>query len=153
MKGGQGVYYVKAFLIVFMMQALFSMIVNSSGLFVCIWSGDDVLIWLDYIGLAVLIFGFVFECIGDHQLKMHLADKTPGKQKFIMWGLWRYTRHPNYFGEAVLWWGIWLIACSSKYGWATVYAPIFITVLVRYISGVPLLEKKYKGKPDWEKYC
>ena len=65
MKGGKVVYYVKAFFIVFMMQALFSMIVNSSGLFVCIWSNDDVLIWLDYVGLAVWIAGFVFELVGD----------------------------------------------------------------------------------------
>ena len=65
MNGGKVVYYVKAFFIVFMMQALFSMIVNSSGLFVCIWSNDDVLIWLDYVGLAVWIAGFVFELVGD----------------------------------------------------------------------------------------
>ena len=153
MEGGLNMYYIKAFFYVFMMQGVFSLIVNSASLYVCIWSADDKLIWLDYIGLIVWLGGFVFELVGDEQLKMHLADKTPGKQKFIMWGLWRYTRHPNYFGEAVLWWGIWLIACSSKYGWATFFAPLFITILVRYISGVPLLEKKYKGRPDWEKYC
>ena len=80
---------------------------------------------------------------------MHLADRTPGKKKFIMWGLWRYTRHPNYWGEAVLWWGIWIIACSIKWGWVTVFAPLFITVLVRFVSGVPLLEAKYKSNPEF----
>jgi steroid 5-alpha reductase family enzyme len=113
MEGGLPVYYIKAFLIVFMMQGLFSLIVNSASLFVCIWSVDDTLIWLDYVGLAVWLGGFVFELVGDEQLRIHLADKTPGKEKFIKWGLWRYTRHPNYFGEAVLWWGVWLITCSS----------------------------------------
>jgi len=86
-------------------------------------------------------------------LKMHLADRTPGKPKFIAWGLWRYTRHPNYFGEAVLWWGIWLIACAVEWGWVTVYAPLFITILVRYVSGVPLLEAKYKDNPEFQAYC
>jgi len=82
-----------------------------------------------------------------------LADRTPGKPKFIAWGLWRYTRHPNYFGEAVLWWGIWLIACAVEWGWATVYAPLFITLLIRFVSGVPLLENKYKDNPEFQEYC
>ena len=86
-------------------------------------------------------------------MKMHLADKTPGKSKFIKWGLWRYTRHPNYFGEAVLWWGIWLIACSIDWGWVTVFAPLFISILVRFVSGVPLLEEKYKDNPEFIEYC
>ena len=152
-KGGTCEYYTKAFFYIFILQAVFSLIVNAASLYVCIWSVDQTLIWLDYIGLAVWVFGFAFEIVGDEQLKYHLADKTPGKEKFIKWGLWRYTRHPNYFGEAVLWWGVWLIACSSKWGWATFFAPLFITILVRYISGVPLLERKYAGKPDWEQYC
>lgn len=80
-----------------------------------------------------------------------MADKTPGKKKFITWGLWRYTRHPNYFGECVLWWGIWLIACSIEGGWATFYAPLFIGLLIRYVSGVRLLEKKYLDNPEFQR--
>jgi len=70
-----------------------------------------------------------------------------------MWGLWRYTRHPNYFGEAVLWWGIYLIACGVKMGFVTIFAPLLISILVRYVSGVPLLEKKYETNPDFKSYC
>lgn len=136
-----------------MLQGLFSVICNSAALYVMIYSGTNQLIWLDYIGIAVWIFGFVFEVVGDTQLKNHIADKTPGKKKFINSGLWKYTRHPNYFGEAVLWWGIYLLACSVKWGWITIFAPAFITYLVRFLSGVPLLEKKYKGNPEWEEYC
>lgn len=84
---------------------------------------------------------------------MHLADKTEGKKKFIMWGLWRYTRHPNYFGEALLWWGIWVIACGIQWGWVTFFAPLFIGTLVRWVSGVPLLEAKYAERQDWKEYC
>ena len=140
MQGGLCSYYINAFLKVFMLQFIFSLIVNSAALYVAIFTGSPGLIWSDYVGLAIWVFGFVFECVGDYQLKVHIADKTPGKKKFIEWGLWRYTRHPNYFGEAVLWWGIWLIACSDQWGWVTFYAPLFIGLLIRYVSGVPLLE-------------
>jgi steroid 5-alpha reductase family enzyme len=64
------------------------------------------------------------------------------RQPILSTGLWRYSRHPNYFGEAVLWWGISVIACSIEYGWITLYSALFITLLIRYVSGVPLLEKK-----------
>lgn len=84
---------------------------------------------------------------------MHLKDKTPGKKKFIAWGLWRYTRHPNYFGECVLWWGIWIIACGIQWGWITFFAPLFIGCTIRFLSGVPLLEAKYKDRVDWKEYC
>lgn len=151
--GGYNGYLWRAFLYVFMLQALFSVICNSAAMYVLIYSKSDYLIWLDFVGVATWIFGFVFEFMGDRQLKNHIADKTPGKKKFINSGLWKYTRHPNYFGEAVLWWGIWLIACSIEWGWITFFAPAFITFLVRFVSGVPLLEKKYKGNPEWEAYC
>jgi len=132
-----------------MLQAIFSLIVNSAALYIAIYSSTNTLIWTDYVGGAVWLFGFLFEAIGDLQLSMHLANKTPGKKKFIMWGLWRYTRHPNYWGEAVLWWGVWIIACSIQWGWVTVFAPLLITVLVRFVSGVPLLEAKYKNNPEF----
>lgn len=57
-------------------------------------------------------------------------------------GLWRYSRHPNYFGEALLWWGIATIALAVKWGWATLYSAAIITLVIRYVSGVPLLEEK-----------
>ena len=153
MAEGEITYFIKAFIYIFMMQGLFSLIINSASLYTTIYTADSSLVWSDYVGLAIWVVGFCFEIIGDHQLKVHIADKTPGKCKFIKWGLWRYTRHPNYFGEAVLWWGIWIIACSNKNGWITFYAPLFLTLLVRYVSGVPLLERKYESQLDWQQYC
>ena len=108
---------------------------------------------MDLAGTLVWLFGFLFEWIGDEQLKNHLADTRPDKTKFIKTGLWRYTRHPNYFGEALLWWGVWLIACNLEQGWVTVYAPLIITLLVRFVSGVPLLEAKYAENPEFKEYC
>jgi len=145
--------YVQFYFKIFILQAVFSLIVNSAALYTAIYSNYPRLVATDYVGGVMFLFGFGFEWLGDHQLSVHLADKTPGKKKFIMWGLWRYTRHPNYFGEAVLWWGVWIIACSTKWGWVTFYAPLFITVLVRFVSGVPLLEEKYKTNPEFIAYC
>ena len=102
-KGGKVGYLWRTFLFIFTMQGLFSLIVNSAALYVQIFSKSDYLIWLDFVGIVIWLFGFLFETIGDEQLKAHIKDKTPGKPKFIFSGLWRFTRHPNYFGEAVLW--------------------------------------------------
>ena len=73
--------------------------------------------------------------------------------KFIKTGLWRYSRHPNYFGEAVMWYGISLIACSMTYGWITIYSAVFINLLIRFVSGVPFPEEKYKDNTEWQQYC
>jgi steroid 5-alpha reductase family enzyme len=67
-------------------------------------------------------------------------------------GLWSTTRHPNYFGEATLWWGIGLIALPSANGGVALLGPLTITLLLVFVSGVPLLERKYAGRPDWEAY-
>ena len=102
--------------------------------------------------MAIFLIGFIFEMVGDAQLKKHIADKTPGKEKFIRWGLWKYTRHPNYFGEALLWWGPYLLACSTEWGWITFFSPMFIGLLIRFVSGVPYLEEKYATNPEWIRY-
>ena len=149
----EGKYYIKTFAYIFGLQGLFSIIANAAALYVTIYSASNELIWLDYLGAAIWLFGFIFEWVGDQQLKSHIADKTPGKKKFIAWGLWRYTRHPNYFGEAVLWWGVFLITCAVQWGFVTFFAPLFVTYLVRFLSGVPMLEEKYKDNPEWIAYC
>lgn len=128
-------------MVIFMMQAFFSLIVNAPALFVCIFSTEG-FFPTDAIGAAVWAIGFIFEVVGDYQLQKFREDPSPDKGRVIKTGLWRYTRHPNYFGEAVLQWGYYLIACSIDYGWITFFGPLFITFLVRFFSGVPMLEKK-----------
>jgi len=66
--------------------------------------------------------------------------------------VWRYSRHPNYFGESVMWWGIYLISCNIDKGYWTFFSALFITLLVRFVSGVPLLERKQKKNPEFLKY-
>jgi len=99
-----------------------------------------------------MLVGLLFEAIGDHQLTSFRT--TPGNQgRIIATGLWKHTRHPNYFGEAVFWWGVWLYAIPEIDAVFTIVSPLTITILLRYVSGVPMLEKKYEGRSDWEEYC
>ena len=107
---------------------------------------------LDVIGPVVWATGFIIEVVADWQLQQFRNNKE-NRGKIIKSGLWRYSRHPNYFGEALSWWGISILACSIKYGWITFYSAIFITLLIRFVSGVPLLEEKYKDRPEFQQYC
>lgn len=103
------------------------------------------------VGLWVWAIGFCFEAIGDWQLQKFLSDPK-NKGKLMTQGLWRYTRHPNYFGEATMWWGIFIIALGTPYGWLGVVTPVVITYLLLYVSGVPMTEKAFEGKPGWAAY-
>ena len=104
-----------------------------------------------YIGAAVWLVGFLFEAIGDWQLKRHLANPA-NKGKLMTSGLWRYTRHPNYFGESLLWWGIFIIALGTPFGWVAVLTPFVITYLLLFVSGVPLTERAFVGRKGWAAY-
>ena len=109
------------------------------------------------IGFLVWLFGFGIEVIADGQKSAFNAQAT-NKDKFIRSGLWSWSRHPNYFGEIVLWIGVMIIAMPILQGWqwATLISPIFIIILLTRISGVPMLEKradeKWGGQPEYEAY-
>lgn len=107
--------------------------------------------WLDVVGLIVWIIGFGCEVIADKQLKAFLSHPAH-KGKIMQTGLWRYSRHPNYFGEVTAWWGIFLMAVSVPQGILTIISPLMITALILFVSGVPMLERKYAGRPDFEEY-
>lgn len=111
------------------------------------------LTWLDYLGATLWLTGLTFEAVGDWQLARFKADPA-NKGKVMERGLWRYTRHPNYFGDALLWWGLFLIALAVPHGWLTVISPLVMTLLLLKISGVALLEKSLsKAKPDYAAYA
>jgi len=103
-------------------------------------------------GLFVWTAGFLFEAVGDAQLARFKRDPV-NKGKIMDRGLWRYTRHPNYFGESLMWWGIFLIALEVPYGWATVASPVLITFLLVRVSGIPLLERRYAGNAEFQAYA
>jgi steroid 5-alpha reductase family enzyme len=143
-------FVLRSFLQVFMLQGFFMLVIAWPVLHInygaSVESG-----MIDLAGSLIFLIGFLFEAVGDSQLVAFRKD-TSNAGQIITTGLWKYTRHPNYFGEALLWWGIWLMAVPVVDGIYTVLSPITITLLLRYVSGVPMLEKKYEGRADWEKY-
>jgi steroid 5-alpha reductase family enzyme len=106
---------------------------------------------LDVLGVLFWGTGLFFEAVGDYQLARFKADPA-NKGKVMDKGLWRYTRHPNYFGDALLWWGFWLVAAAAG-GWWTIYSPIIMSFLLMRVSGVALLEKKLvETRPEYAEY-
>ena len=107
--------------------------------------------WLAIAGVAVWIVGFVFETAGDVQLARFKA-KASNKGKVMDRGLWRYTRHPNYFGDFCVWWGLYLIALDAGHWW-TIAGPVAMTALLMKYSGAGLLEKTIVNRrPGYEDY-
>ena len=109
----------------------------------------------ELLGLLMWLKGFYFEVVADAQKS---AFKNAGKPGVITTGLWKYSRHPNYFGETLLWWGlfVFIIPVLSGALWLTILGPVFITVLLLFVSGIPLLEqsadKKYGADPAYQEY-
>jgi len=142
---------IRGFLQIFMLQGLLMLIIASTIIFIN-YSHQTGLFWLDFLGAAVWITGFLFESIGDYQLAKFIQNPD-NKGEIIKYGLWRYTRHPNYFGEATMWWGIYLIAFSLPKGFWFIISPLTITILLLYVSGVPMLEKKFADDPKFQEYA
>lgn len=117
-----------------------------------VYSTPTAIGWLAYCGIAVWAVGFLFETIADIQLTRFRAD--PGNRGAILnTGLWRYSRHPNYFGELCVWWGLFLIACENPIGWLTIIGPLAYTYLVVNITGQRTLEKKLaRERPGYADY-
>jgi len=139
---------INAFFKVFMLQGVLQFIVAMTIITYGDTVDNGVLV---VVGVLVFIFGLTFESVGDHQLKVFKA-KPENKGKLIDIGLWKHTRHPNYFGEATLWWGIFLTGIGLGAPWYSAIGALTITYLVRFVSGVPLLEEKYKDRPDFIAY-
>lgn len=143
-------YWLTSLFMVYGVQWILSILIS----FPLFWSltqttsYSSMIFWL---GSLVWLVGFAFESIGDWQLQKF--KKNPqNKGKLLTTGLWKYTRHPNYFGDGLLWWGYFLIALASG-GWWTFFGPLLMTLLLRKVSGVDLLEKRLKKtKPEFQSY-
>lgn len=140
----------RSYLQVFLLQGAILLVVAAGIVVVNTRSGPG-LRALDAIGTLVVLGGLAFETVADVQLARFLADPA-NRGRIMDRGLWRYSRHPNYFGEAVVWWGVWLIALSVPGGWWAVVSPLLITFLLLKVSGVPMLERLMEGQPGWAEY-
>ncbi len=143
-------YYFRSYFQLFMFQAAMMFIISLPYVYANS-IGEIRNLVLFIVGIIIWLFGFLFEAISDYQLKVFIQNEN-NKGKLIDTGLWKNTRHPNYFGEAVLWWGIFLMSLAGGAPWFTVIGPITITVLVRFVSGVPLLEKRLMKRIGYEEY-
>ncbi len=141
----------RSFFKVFLLQGVLLWIISAPLLAAQLHPQPDHLIWLDYLAIPVWLIGFFFEAVGDWQLTRFKADPT-NKGKVMNRGVWRYTRHPNYFGDATQWWAYYLIAAAAG-GWWTIFSPAIMTFLLTRVSGAKLLEKSLKEeKPGYREY-
>jgi steroid 5-alpha reductase family enzyme len=141
---------VRAYLQVFLLQGLLALVIAAPVTWVAARGGPP-LGALDALGALVWMAGFVLEALGDLQLRRFTRD--PANRGLVMdRGLWRYSRHPNYFGEVLQWWGLYLIALAVPGGWATAVGPLTITGLILFVSGIPLAERQFDGNPAFEAY-
>jgi steroid 5-alpha reductase family enzyme len=141
----------RAFLQVFMLQGAIMLIVEYPVIMSNMATKGKFDL-LGLIGLGIWIIGFIFEALGDKQLKDFIRDKK-NKGHIMRSGLWKYTRHPNYFGEATMWWGIYIISLSSIKSLFGIISPLTITLMLLYVSGVPMLEKHYKDNKEFQAYA
>ena len=139
----------KSLYIVFGLQAVLAWII-SLPLLAAI-SGDNPLGPLDALGAALWLTGFIFESVGDFQLA-RFRKKSKNKAKVLDTGLWKLTRHPNYFGDFCVWWGLYLFALSAG-AWWSIISPLLMTILLMRVSGVALLEKDITNRrPEYAEY-
>ena len=107
---------------------------------------------INFVGIIVWLIGFVFESVGDYQLAKFKARSRRTREKVMDTGLWRYTRHPNYFGNSLVWWGIFGVSVTSTTLWLAV-SPLLMTFLLVKVSGVALLEKSLASRsPEYRDY-
>lgn len=142
-------FYTRSFFQVFVLQGVLLWLIAWPVLLINL--GAVTFGYLVYLGVLVWVIGFWFESVGDMQLKNFLANSN-NKGQLMTSGLWKYSRHPNYFGEVTQWWGIFLIAAGLPGGWLTIIGPLTITGLIAFVSGIPMTEKRYEGRADWAEY-
>ncbi|QQS30343.1 MAG: DUF1295 domain-containing protein [Sphingobacteriales bacterium] len=136
---------------VFLLQGFFMLII---ALPVLLAANQPVSGWetYNYIGLFVFVAGFLIESIADFQLAM-FKSRSKNKGKLMKSGLWRYSRHPNYFGEALVWWGVFIMVLPLKYWFIALVSPVLMTYLLVGVSGIPMLERKLKNHPEFGEYA
>lgn len=143
-------FILRSYLQVYLLQGLLLFIIALPVLVVLKGPGPA-LNWFDGAGILVWAVGFYFEVVGDAQLLRFKRDAA-NQGQLMQTGLWAYSRHPNYFGEVLLWWGIWLLTLSTPGSYYTLIGPLTITLLILKVSGIPMLEEKMEKHAQFEAY-
>jgi len=146
-----GKYFVlRSYLQVYLLQGFFMWIISLPIIVVSMAQNQAISPFM-FVGLIIWIIGFVFESIGDYQLMLFIKHRQ-NKSDIMQKGMWKYTRHPNYFGEVLVWWGIFIMVLPLEYGCWAIISPITISYLLLYVSGIPMLEAKYKNNLAFQDY-
>lgn len=145
-------FVVRSFLQIYMLQGLVAFVVALPVVLALLNPAARISGTVVSIGIAIWVIGFLFETIADWQLDRFIRNPE-NKGRIMTRGLWRFSRHPNYFGESLMWWGI----AFGAVGLTNVFllgflSPLLITFLLIKVSGVPMLEKRWEGNPEWEAY-
>ncbi len=149
-KNWKGREAVNMYFRVYIVQAILATIICIPVIHINLFDGSQWTV-LAYIGIAVWLSGIICESIADKQLKEHLSSQK-NRGKIMQSGLWQYSRHPNYFGEIVQWWGIGIIAAGVAPWWVGLVGPLTITYLILFVSGIPPTEKRFEGRFGWRSY-
>ena len=153
---GKNIFF-KSLTKIYLLQGLIIFIVVFPVLWINVNENPPLASFLDiagitlWIGLLIWILGFYFETIGDYQL-YKFKNNLNRTKKVMDHGLWKYTQHPNYFGEVIMWWGVYIIALGVPYGFITIFGPLLITFMIIRVSGVKLLNKRYEGNDEYAQY-
>jgi len=143
-------FYVRSYFQIFILQGALILLVASPIIILNTFAASN-FNWLIVVGAVLWIIGFSYESLADRQLHDFISDPS-NKGRVMRSGLWRYSRHPNYFGELTQWWAIGIIVLSSAYGWLGLIGPLLISYLIIKVSGIPLLEKKYADNLEYQAY-
>jgi steroid 5-alpha reductase family enzyme len=137
---------------VFIFQGLLAAVISAPLYFTFVGPMTDRFLWSDAVGVTLWAVGCAFEIGGDWQLKKFKSNPE-NRGKLLTTGFWSLTRHPNYFGDACLWWGYYFFSLCADFGWVSIIGPLLMTFFLRYVSGVTLLEKDLKNsKPGYAEY-
>lgn len=144
-------FYFRSYLQVYLLQGFLMIVVGYSFVHASVYGAGFELGLLSLFGLIVWAVGYFFEVVGDYQLDKFIKGK-PEKGTIMDKGLWKYSRHPNYFGEVTMWWGIWLLVATLPLSYIALVSPLMITFLILKVSGIPMLEKSFADNPSFQEY-
>jgi len=150
-------YWFFSYLIVFLLQAITLLVISMPILNVILYRNAydremEQVTMIDILGVLLWTIGMIFETGGDLQLAMFKANPK-NKGKLLTSGLWSLSRHPNYFGDALIWWSFYIININVPNGWFLVFSPLLMTFLLLRVSGIPLTEARLtKQKPNYDRY-
>jgi steroid 5-alpha reductase family enzyme len=143
-------FLLRSYLQVFILQGFIALIILSPVIHAAVATPIDCN-GFTWVGLCIWVVGFYFQAVGDYQLSVFIKQRK-NKDEIIQTGLWKYSRHPNYFGEILMWWGIFIITIPIENSLYFIISPVCITLLLIFVSGIPLLEIKYKDNIAFEDY-